>query len=234
MDTLPLFPLGTVMLPGILLPLRVFEPRYVAMMRAVEPVQAPFGLIGIRRGHEVGDPSPELYQVGVAGTVASMRRSPDHLSVEVRTGRRFHLDAVYEDRAPYLVGEVTWLKPEWDEGTDLGGGEHSGGDHSDDARSTRADLAELSIRAAEAFASFTHSVGARVDGLPVDDPYRLTAAILDGLGQPLPQLQEVLEAGDAARRLRTVIAMCRREQQLAEVLGCRAARVTPPSRLSPN
>lgn len=210
MDTLPLFPLGTVMLPGILLPLRVFEPRYVAMMGQLGRTDEPFGVVAIRRGREVGDPTPELYGVGCRASVRSVTPLGDQLAVEALTGRRFRLHTVHDDRAPYLVGEVSWLEEEGEVPGDLTG------------------------RAVEAFSAFTHSVGARVDGLPTNDPHRLTSAILDGLGQPPPELQAVLEAGDAATRLRTVIRMCRREQRLAEVLRCRAARVTPSSRLSPN
>lgn len=52
---LPMFPLGTVLLPGMALPLRVFEPRYVTMMSRVLDADPPaFGVALIERGSEVG------------------------------------------------------------------------------------------------------------------------------------------------------------------------------------
>lgn len=54
---LPLFPLGTVLFPGGVLPLRVFETRYVDMMRACMKSGQPFGVCLIREGSEVGAPA---------------------------------------------------------------------------------------------------------------------------------------------------------------------------------
>jgi Lon protease-like protein len=57
MDTyrLPMFPLGTPLVPGALLPLQIFEPRYQLMMSDVLAASEPeFGVVLIERGHEVG------------------------------------------------------------------------------------------------------------------------------------------------------------------------------------
>jgi Lon protease-like protein len=54
---LPLFPLGTVLFPGGLLPLRVFEQRYLEMAKACLRDSAPFGVCLIREGAEVGAPA---------------------------------------------------------------------------------------------------------------------------------------------------------------------------------
>lgn len=59
----PLFPLKTVLFPGGVLPLRVFETRYVDMVRACMKHDTPFGVIAIRSGNEVGD-AAEPYRVG--------------------------------------------------------------------------------------------------------------------------------------------------------------------------
>ena len=54
-DELPMFPLGSVLLPGMALPLRVFEPRYRQMMSEVLATEPPrFGVVLIERGSEVG------------------------------------------------------------------------------------------------------------------------------------------------------------------------------------
>jgi uncharacterized protein len=53
-DWLPLFPLKTVLFPGGVLPLRVFETRYIDMVRECMRHDAPFGVVLIRSGQEVG------------------------------------------------------------------------------------------------------------------------------------------------------------------------------------
>ncbi len=57
MSDLPLFPLGTVLFPGGLLPLRLFEQRYLEMAKACLREGAPFGVCLIREGAEVGAPA---------------------------------------------------------------------------------------------------------------------------------------------------------------------------------
>ena len=57
MKDLPLFPLGTVLFPGGLLPLRLFEQRYLEMGKACLRDAAPFGVCRIREGAEVGAPA---------------------------------------------------------------------------------------------------------------------------------------------------------------------------------
>jgi Lon protease-like protein len=59
----PLFPLNTVLFPGGVLPLRVFETRYVDMVRDCMKHDRPFGVVAIRSGNEVGD-AAEPYRVG--------------------------------------------------------------------------------------------------------------------------------------------------------------------------
>ncbi len=63
LQTLPLFPLGTVLFPGGLLPLKIFEQRYVAMTKACLRDSTPFGVCLIREGQEVGTPATP-YSVG--------------------------------------------------------------------------------------------------------------------------------------------------------------------------
>ncbi len=54
---LPIFPLGTVLFPGGVLPLRVFETRYMDMVRDCMQRESPFGVCLITRGGEVGEPA---------------------------------------------------------------------------------------------------------------------------------------------------------------------------------
>lgn len=67
-EELPIFPLGTVLLPGGVLPLRIFETRYVDMVRRCMADNQPFGVCLITRGNEVGTPA-EHESVGCTARV---------------------------------------------------------------------------------------------------------------------------------------------------------------------
>jgi len=54
---LPLFPLNTVVFPGGRLPLRIFEQRYLDLIKRAIADDAPFGICAIREGNEVGTPA---------------------------------------------------------------------------------------------------------------------------------------------------------------------------------
>ncbi len=115
---LPLFPLGTALLPGQRLPLTIFEPRYVDLIHGL--VERPeqercFGVVGIRRGQEVGaDAVRDLYAVGCEARIDAIAATvgfgePRYQLVATGT-RRFLLQGLVADGAtPYLVGEVAWL-----------------------------------------------------------------------------------------------------------------------------
>ena len=54
---IPIFPLSTVLFPGGMLPLRIFEQRYLEMTKICIRDNSPFGVCLIREGHEVGNPA---------------------------------------------------------------------------------------------------------------------------------------------------------------------------------
>lgn len=114
MTRLPLFPLGTVLFPGLPLPLQVFEQRYRRMVSDLqdrEPGERQFGVIGIRAGFEVGTQDlPRLHEIGC---VAELRRVVDHgdgitdiLSIGVG---RFRLLATADDDDGLAIGDVEFL-----------------------------------------------------------------------------------------------------------------------------
>ena len=72
-ETLPMFPLGTVLLPGMVLPLHVFEPRYRQLVRDVLADDQRFGVVLIERGHEVGGNDSRT----AVGTVAEVVRAEE-------------------------------------------------------------------------------------------------------------------------------------------------------------
>ncbi len=68
--TLPLFPLKTVLYPGGLLPLKVFEQRYIDMAKACIADNRPFGVCLITQGEEVGTPQGAAPTIALVGTLA--------------------------------------------------------------------------------------------------------------------------------------------------------------------
>jgi Lon protease-like protein len=111
---IPLFPLHTVLCPGIVLPLHIFEDRYRALTRHCLDTGAPFGVVLIREGWEVGDGrSLALAGVGALVEIREAGRYPDgrYDLLAAATGR-FAIDAVDPAREPYLVADVTPLEDE--------------------------------------------------------------------------------------------------------------------------
>jgi Lon protease-like protein len=111
---LPLFPLHTVVCPGIVLPLHVFEERYRALTRHCLATGAPFGIVLIREGREVGaGKSLALAGVGALVEIREAGRYPDgrYDLLAAATGR-FAIESVDPERAPYLVADVTPLEDE--------------------------------------------------------------------------------------------------------------------------
>lgn len=111
---IPLFPLHTVLCPGIVLPLHIFEDRYRALTRHCLDTGAPFGVVLIREGREVGEiRSLSLAGVGALVEIREAGRYPDgrYDLLAAATGR-FAIDAVDQDREPYLVADVTPLEDE--------------------------------------------------------------------------------------------------------------------------
>jgi Lon protease-like protein len=115
-ETIPLFPLGTVLFPGVVLPLHIFEPRYRALVRdlmAAEPEAREFGVLAIRQGWEVGeDAVTALYEVGCTAQLRQVSPFHDGRFDVVSVGRdRFRLlDVVPAGRdVPYLRGRIERL-----------------------------------------------------------------------------------------------------------------------------
>ncbi len=82
---MPMFPLGTVLLPHGVLPLQVFEPRYQAMMEDLDPGDPHFGVVLIERGSEVGGGDARSSR-GTRARVVHRQRREDGRWVLVATG----------------------------------------------------------------------------------------------------------------------------------------------------
>jgi hypothetical protein len=107
---LPLFPLHTVLCPGIALPLHIFEERYREMVRHCLDTASPFGIALITEGREVGGGSISFARLGTVAEIRQVGRYPDgRFDLLVVGTRRFTVESVAADRRPYLVGDVTEL-----------------------------------------------------------------------------------------------------------------------------
>ncbi len=106
---LPLFPLNSVLFPDMLMPLHIFEPRYRLLVQRCLEDGTPFGIVLIQEGEEVG-PEAIPHRVGTSAEIVAHAPLPDGRSlITVRGGKRFEIDSVQSDAAPYLVGHVRYL-----------------------------------------------------------------------------------------------------------------------------
>ena len=111
-DTVPIFPLGTVLFPGGLLPLKIFEVRYVEMAKDCLKEGTPFGVCLIREGAEVGAPAvPE--PVGCLARIAECDvEELGILKVRAEGLERFRIVSSEVNRDGLVVGRVEDLHPE--------------------------------------------------------------------------------------------------------------------------
>lgn len=88
---IPLFPLGTVLFPQGVMPLRIFEPRYLSMIGDCMRHGGQFGVVLIIDGKEVGEPG-HFHSVGTLATIEDFDQLEDgHLGITCRGGERFRV-----------------------------------------------------------------------------------------------------------------------------------------------
>ncbi|HEV2248953.1 MAG TPA: LON peptidase substrate-binding domain-containing protein [Candidatus Limnocylindria bacterium] len=213
---LPLFPLGSVLFPGMLLPLHIFEPRYRLLLQRVVQNDEPFGIVLIKAGPEVGGPA-EPHRIGTTARVVGSTPLPGGRSfIIVRGERRFEIGSIDADSEPYRVATVRYLDE--DDGADAAAladiaadsfGQYLTGimSTSNDAR-TEVPLAELR------------------DGTPAEVAYRIAG----GLGIDAAERQRLLETERTAPRLEAIIGLLGRENTLLKelLLRLRARGEAPP------
>ena len=103
---LPLFPLKTVLFPGALLPLHIFEPRYQQLVADVTASERRFGLLPTGAASE----QPPLGAVGCVGLVRAVLPLPGgRANIVVAGERRFRFLEPVPASTPYLQGRVEWL-----------------------------------------------------------------------------------------------------------------------------
>jgi hypothetical protein len=200
-DALPLFPLGTVLLPGVALPLHVFEQRYrqltVDLITRVVPGKQ-FGVIAVREGWTADDDGMAgLHEVGCTALLRDVRRLPDgRYDIVTRGTTRFRLLELDTESKPYLTGRVEWLP-------DV-----------EPAPVSQEALAELVAAARDAHRRYCATAWQQGDWREPDEgitpdalPHILAADCL----LPVADRQRLLEQTSPSRRLRMVRAMLARE-----------------------
>lgn len=219
-DTLPMFPLGSVLFPGVSVPLTVFEDRYRALvhhlLRVEDPTQRLFGTVGIREGYEVGDHGAQsLYRVGVKVLLTEVEAHTDGTFSCVAVGlERIALERL-ETSGPFPVGHVE-ERPE-------PAGEV------DEHVVERARAVFTAYRAALADLRADPYSGA----LPRDPSY-LSWTLAACAPLPMPERQALLEADDAGERLVLVTDLLQHELRAMNVIPSLPATDVARTRWSPN
>ncbi|RBY77170.1 peptidase S16 [Geodermatophilus sp. TF02-6] len=245
-DLIPLFPLGTPLFPGVVLPLQVFEPRYRRLVHdllASPEGERSFGVVAIRQGWEVEQvaPAEALYDVGCTARVQGVRPQPDGgFRLVTVGGDRFRLlDVVVTEDPPYLRAQVEWLAEE--EAAEEAAGDQEelapagGAVPEDDLVSdvARRSMAVLVRGVGELFGRYVAAVAgltgeddgeepadaAELAGAVADDPRALSYLVASAALLTTEDRQALLAESATRRRLRAESRLLRRELTLLETLG---------------
>ena len=107
--TLPLFPLNTVLFPGCMLDLQIFEARYLDMISRCMKQGEGFGVVCILEGTEVGAAAGLFAAIGCEALIRDFQQLPNGLlGIRVEGGRRFRVQ-----RAQVLPDQLTLAEVEW-------------------------------------------------------------------------------------------------------------------------
>ena len=108
--TLPLFPLNTVLFPGCVLDLQIFEARYLDMIARCMKQGTGFGVVCILDGSEVDDAPQNVASVGCEALIRDFQTQDNGLlGIRVEGGRRFNVLSTELQRDQLLSAEVEWL-----------------------------------------------------------------------------------------------------------------------------
>ena len=216
-ETLPLFPLGTVLLPGATLPLHIFEPRYrqltLDLVTGVVP-EREFGVVAVREGWATDeDGITGLHTIGCTAQLRDVRRLPDgRFDIVTRGARRFRLLEVNAESKPYLMGSV----------------EHLPDDPADDA--AVGELTRILSTAARAahrrYCTTAWKAGEWAEPEPDVEPGTLPHVLAADCLLPISDRQRLLELTSPVERLRLVRVLLAREAGLLSELRAVPAPVT--------
>jgi Lon protease-like protein len=214
---IPLFPLGTVLVPGLVLPLHIFEERYRVLIEALlslpDGAVRQFGVICIRAGAEAGQPRPVVYEVGCTAELREVTPYSDGRFDIVSVGEtRFRLVGIDEEAGtPYTTGLVEFL-PEPD-GVE--------------------DIEPLRFNVVRQFADYRRRLRVEVTELP-EDARVVSFLVAAAMVLELPERQQLLEQPTTALRLRAEADLLRRERALVGTFDALPAVELSRAATSPN
>jgi Lon protease-like protein len=178
---IPLFPLGTVLFPGGPLPLRIFETRYIDLVRRCMRDGTGFGVVLIREGAEAGT-AATTFDVGTYARIVDFSQQPDGLlGISAKGERRFRILERRRARDGLNLADVDWLPAE-------------------QSQPLPGDFAELG----PAIDAILDQVGEPYASLErhLDDAAWISARLTEVLPVPVQHKQHCLELDDAIERLR--------------------------------
>lgn len=219
---LPLFPLNTVLVPGLVLPLHVFEPRYRVLVQALmalpEGATRHFGVVAMRSSSEVaggGDRTdePALYDVGCTAELREVTPYADGRFDIVSVGEtRFRLlDLDEKAGTPYRTGVVELLPEQEGPG----------------------DLPQLARQAIRLFTRYREVLGVELSELP-DDPQVISYLVAAAVVLDLPERQALLEIPTTAARLRAELDLLHRERAMVSAFRALPAVELGKAPINPN
>jgi Lon protease-like protein len=219
-ETVPLFPLGTVLMPGATLPLHIFEPRYrqltVDLVTGAVP-DKEFAVVAVREGFTPDDDGlAALHTVGCTAVLRDVRRLPDgRYDIVTRGSRRFRLLDLNAESKPYLMGSVEFLP-------DIESEAERGGQAADMTRMLSASARAAHRRYCTTAWKSDDWAEPDADVTPATLPHVLAADCI----LPLVDRQRLLEQTSPTERLRMVRALLARETGLLSQLRAVPAPIT--------
>ena len=200
LESIPLFPLRTVLFPGQLLPLHIFEIRYRQMINDCIEQETPFGVVLIRKGREVGE-TAEPYSVGTLARIRRVEREEDgRMHIYCIGEERFRIDSLVQEQ-PYLIARIERLQWRVNPAVDY---------------STR--MTSLRVNLAQYLQSLAAAVGTpiQVEELP-DDPYLLGCVAAIALRLPNKEKQELLASLSLDQLIDLSGSLLRRENRAFQI-----------------
>lgn len=224
-EPLPIFPLNVVLVPGLVMPLHIFEPRYRGLVQSLldlpEDQPREFGVIAVREGRSVEtDGESALYPIGTTGILREAEELPDgRFNIVTTGGRRFRVTSVDISR-PLATAMVEFLDEPLGEG-DPG----------------------LALAVARRFTAYRQILGGRIvdDGdvepddtdLPAD-PTVLSYLVTAAMVLPTDERQALLGCHDTQTRLEMARSLLMRENRLITAISAVPAIDLIADRGSPN
>lgn len=115
-EMLPLFPLGQPLFPGVILPLQIFEQRYIRLIKESLRADTGFGIVATAEPDTDDSESVVTYDVGLEVKVTDWRQQDNGLlGISVSGTRRFVIDAIEVEDDGLLVASINWMAVESEE-----------------------------------------------------------------------------------------------------------------------